>query len=129
MPSAYLAPSSGPLTMASFVANYLNPVISALMSPPVVITGTSYAPGTSDANIVNESTVAMALTLPPSSLFGGRPINIKTLGQAVNSVGSNVMPLASTTPSTAILSSAAGKWARLVADGNASGNWVIMASN
>ena len=77
--------------------------------------------------INNKSGSTCVVTLPDATLWGGRQITIKNLqSQTVVSASSNVVPLNSTTPGTAILPvSVTGAWATLVSDGI---NWVIMAS-
>jgi hypothetical protein len=77
--------------------------------------------------INNKSGSTCTVTLPDATLWGGRQITIKNLqAQTVVSASSNVVPLNSTTPGTAILPvSVTGTWATLVSDGT---NWVIMAS-
>jgi hypothetical protein len=76
--------------------------------------------------IVNKATTCIA-TLPAASSWTGREFTIKTL-QAVTVVSptSNISPLNSATPGTAILPATAGAWATLVSDGT---NWVKMAAS
>ena len=76
--------------------------------------------------IVNKATSCIA-TLPAASSWTGREFTIKTL-QAVTVVSptSNISPLNSATPGTAILSATAGAWATLVSDGT---NWIKMAGS
>ena len=124
--SSFLAPSSGPLTMQQFVDNYLNPVLRTLVTAPQVVTGAQYTVGSSDSDLIVGSSVALSLVLPASSLNLGRKLGVKTLAQALNSTAANVYPIGSTVLSAVILTSAAGKWAELKADGT---NWVIMRSN
>lgn len=125
MTTSFFLPSTGPQTMAQMVASYWNPFFALLFAPPTDISGSSYALTTADAALVNKSTVAMSLTLPPSSLNSGRPLEIMNVsGQAINSTAANVYPAGSTVPGTVIQSSGVGKWSRLRADG---ANWRIMA--
>src|SRR6266487_4043967 len=126
MAGAYAFSTAGPETFGDFILTHLNPALAFLLNPPSIITASSYAPVAGDGSLIINSTAAESLTLPASSLSSGRPLAIKTLGQAVNSVASNVVPVGSTVAGTVILSSAAGKWAELRADGT---NWVVMKSN
>ena len=74
--------------------------------------------------INNKAGSTCLVTLPLASAFGGRSITFKNLqAQLVSSVASNVAPIDSATPGTAILLNVVGNWARLVSDGT---NWVIM---
>ena len=76
--------------------------------------------------IVNNGATT-TVTLPTASSWTGREIMIKTIqNQVVNSVSSNVVPLATNVAGTAILTNVAGRWATLVSDGT---NWVIMQAN
>lgn len=69
----------------------------------------------------------IAVTLPTASRHPGRSIYIKTIAaQAVNSVASDVKPLATNTAGTAILANTAGKWTKLVSDG---AHWIAMEGN
>ena len=74
--------------------------------------------------INNKSGSTCLVTMPLASAFGGRSITIKNLqAQLVSSVASNIAPIDSATPGTAILLDVVGNWARLVSDGT---NWIIM---
>lgn len=95
----------------------------------------STAPVTKTANfsvadtenfIVCNGAGSITVTLPAAASYTGRVINIKTIAaQTVVSASSNVLPIGSATPGTAILAASAGAWAQLVSNGT---NWVIMAS-
>lgn len=77
--------------------------------------------------INNKSGSTCIVTLPNAASYTGRQVTIKTLqAQTVISASSNVCPIDSATPGTAILTNTVGKWATLVSDGT---NWVIMAAN
>lgn len=77
--------------------------------------------------IVNKTGSSCIVTLPSASANTGRQVTFKTLqAQTLVSASSNVCPIDSATPGTAILTNIVGKWASLVSDGT---NWVIMASN
>lgn len=76
--------------------------------------------------INNKSGATCTVTLPDATLWSGRVLTFKNLQlQTVVSASSNVVPIGSTTPGTAILPLVVGAWATLVSDGT---NWVIMAS-
>lgn len=76
--------------------------------------------------INNKPGTACTVTLPAASAWGGRAVTFKNLqAQTLVSASSNVAPIGSATPGTAILPATVGAWATLVSDGT---NWVIMAS-
>lgn len=76
--------------------------------------------------INNKSGSTCTVTLPAASAWLGRVVNFKNLqAQTLVSASSNVAPIGSATPGTAILAASVGAWATLVSDGT---NWVIMAS-
>lgn len=76
--------------------------------------------------INNKSGSTCTVTLPDATLWGGRVLTFKNLQlQTVVSASSNVVPIGSATPGTAILPLVVGAWATLVSDGT---NWVIMSS-
>ena len=76
--------------------------------------------------INNKSGSTCTVTLPAASAVPGHAITFKNLqAQALVSASSNVAPIGSATPGTAILSASVGAWATIVSDGT---NWVIMAS-
>ena len=80
--------------------------------------------GTDTWIINNKSGSAMTLTFPAASAWTGRYITVKNMqAQLVNSASSNIVPIDSTTPGTAILLAVVGNWATMVSDGT---NWVIM---
>lgn len=84
----------------------------------------NFTVGTSDWYINNKVGSTCIVTLPTASTNTGRSITFKNLqAQLVSSVASNVCPVDSATPGTAILLNVVGNWARLVSDGT---NWVIM---
>ena len=78
--------------------------------------------------ICNGAAANVAVTFPTASANTGRVVVIKNLSATytVISASSNVLPLNSATPGTAILAATAGAWAILVCDGT---NWVEMAAN
>jgi hypothetical protein len=76
--------------------------------------------------INNKSGSTCTVTLPAASAWPGRAVTFKNLQlQTLVSASSNVVPIGSATPGTAILPLLVGAWATLVSDGT---NWVIMAS-
>jgi len=96
------------------------------LNKPSTIT-TSYTLTTTDSSLICNGSASITLTLPTASSYPGRMLYVKTIkAYTVVSASSNVAPLNSSTPGTAILSATAGKWALLQSDGT---NWVIMAAN
>jgi len=76
--------------------------------------------------INNKSGSTCTVTLPAASSAPGRVVTFKNLQtQTLVSASSNVAPIGSATPGTAILAATVGAWATLVSDGT---NWVVMAS-
>ena len=76
--------------------------------------------------INNKSGSTCTVTLPAASSWGGRAVTFKNLqAQTLVSASSNVAPIGSATPGTAILAASVGAWATVVSDGT---NWVVMAS-
>jgi len=76
--------------------------------------------------INNKSGSTCTVTLPAASLWTGRSVVFKNLqAQTLVSASSNVAPINSATPGTAILPATVGAWATLVSDGT---NWVVMQS-
>ena len=76
--------------------------------------------------INNKSGSTCTVTLPAASAWAGRAVTFKNLqAQTLVSASSDVAPIGSATPGTAILAATVGVWATLVSDGT---NWVVMAS-
>lgn len=76
--------------------------------------------------INNKSGSTCTVTLPAASSWGGRSVVFKNLqAQTLVSASSDVAPIGSATPGTAILPATVGAWATLVSDGT---NWVVMQS-
>jgi hypothetical protein len=76
--------------------------------------------------INNKSGSTCTVTLPAPSLWGGRSVVFKNLqAQTLVSASSDVVPIDSATPGTAILPATVGAWATIVSDGT---NWVVMQS-
>jgi len=99
------------------------------------ITGT--APVTKTANftladteswvINNKSGSTCTVTLPAPSAYTGRQVVFKNMQpQLLVSASSNVVPIDSTSPGTAILLDVVGNSATMVSDGS---NWVIMQAS
>lgn len=94
---------------------------------PTTQTGSTYSVGATDTDIIANASGTLTLTMPAVASFVGRELYVKTIAaHTVVSNASNVAPIDSATPGTAILAGTAGKWARLKSDGS---NWVIMAGN
>jgi hypothetical protein len=76
--------------------------------------------------INNKTGSTCTVTMTDASLWDGRVVTFKNLqAQTLVSASSNIVPINSDTPGTAILPATVGAWATLVSDGT---NWVIMAS-
>lgn len=91
---------------------------------PVTVTGATYTMLATDSSIIINYAGTCTVTLLNAVTYPGRILYIKTVtAHTVNSAGSNVVPVASTSASTAILAGTAGKWAMLQSDGT---NWVTM---
>ena len=76
--------------------------------------------------INNKSGSTCTATLPAASAWLGRVVTFKNLqAQTLVSASSNVVPIGTATPGTAILAATVGVWATLVSDGT---NWVTMAT-
>jgi hypothetical protein len=76
--------------------------------------------------INNKAGSSCVVTLPTASSWPGRQVVFKNLQlQTLVSASSNVAPIGSATPGTAILPATVGAWATLVSDGT---NWVVMQS-
>jgi hypothetical protein len=76
--------------------------------------------------INNKTGSTCTVTMTDASLWDGRVVTFKNLqAQTLVSASSNIVPINSATPGTAILPATVGAWATLVSDGT---NWVIMAS-
>jgi hypothetical protein len=90
------------------------------------ISSTAYTVSPSEGWVNLDTPAACVLTLPPAPSNKYLALTIRqTSAFAVTSATSNVVPLTSQTPGTAILSGS-GKYAKLVSDGI---NWIIMEGN
>ena len=113
-------PAAGSFTVLSGTQLKLN--------APVAKTA-SFSLGAAENFIVCDGSAAnVAITFPTASANTGRVVVVKNLSATytVISAASNVKPLNSDTPGTAILAATAGAWAILVCDGT---NWVEMAAS
>lgn len=98
-----------------------NPVAPAIQS----VAAATYTQLVTDYTMIFSATCTLTL-LPPASAVG-RIIYLSNIAAvAVTSASANVVPIASATPGTAILTAVAGKWAMLQSDGI---SWVTMAAN
>lgn len=105
-----------------------SPSITGLKQGASATKTASFTLADTDTFIVcNGASASVTITLPAAASWTGRAVYIKNLSgtYTVVSAASDVQPLASATPGTAILAATAGKWAILVSDGT---NWVIMAA-
>lgn len=94
------------------------------LAAPITKTADYTITGTDTWIINNKSGSALTLTFPAASSWPGRSITVKNLqAQLVNSASSDIVPIDSTSPGTAILLNVVGNWATMVSDGT---NWVIM---
>ena len=99
---------------------------TATSTAPKVLT-TAYTILPTDVSLIVNSASAVTLTLPAASSCPGRVLFIKSVNiGGVVSATSNIAPLSSLIPSTAILTAILGKYATLVSDGV---QWDIMNSN
>lgn len=101
---------------------------TGLAARPAVTTKTAdFTVADTDGWLINNKPGSTCtVTLPDATLWDGRTLTFKNLqAQTLVSASSNVVPLTSATPGTAILPATVGAWATLVSDGT---NWVIMAS-
>jgi len=112
-------PAAGSFTVLSATQLKLN--------APVTKTASFTLGATENFIIANGSAANVTVTFPTASANTGRVVVIKNLSgtYTVISASSNVKPVASGTPGTAILAATAGKWAVLVCDGT---DWVVMAA-
>ena len=122
--------TSGNLDLATRVTGVL-PVANGgtgLAVRPTVVTKTAdfTLADTEGWVINNKSGSTCIVTLPAASSWSGRQVTFKNLqAQTLVSASSDVAPIGSATPGTAILPATVGAWATLVSDGT---NWVVMAS-
>lgn len=116
---------TGPITGTSVsVTGALNGTMLDLNAP--VTKTASFTLGDTENFVVCNGAGSITVTFPSAAASTGRVVWIKTIAaQTVVSASSNVLPISSATPGTAILAASAGANAMLVCDGT---NWVIMTS-
>jgi hypothetical protein len=93
---------------------------------PIVATKTAdFTLADDEGWVINDkSGSTCTVTLPAAATWAGRAVVFKNLqAQTLVSASSNVAPIGSATPGTAILPATVGAWATLVSDGT---NWVVM---
>jgi hypothetical protein len=114
-------------TRATGVLPVANGGTGLAVRPTVAIKTADFTLADTEGWIINnKSGSTCTVTLPAASAWSGRAVTFKNLQtQTVVSASSNVVPIGSTTPGTAILSLVVGSWATLVSDGT---NWVTMAT-
>jgi hypothetical protein len=111
------------VTINSGVINANRVTVSG--NSPVTKTA-SFTVAATESHIVCNGAGSITVTLPAPASNVGRVLVIKTIAaQTVVSASSNVQPIGSATPGTAICTNTAGAWAMLVSNGT---NWIIMAS-
>jgi hypothetical protein len=101
---------------------------TGLSTRPTVATKTAdFVLDNTEGWIINNKTGSTCtVTLPDAALWSGRQVVFKNLqAQTLVSASSNVVPIGSDTPGTAILPATVGAWATIVSDGT---NWVVMQS-
>jgi hypothetical protein len=111
------------------VVPFYNPTTPILTktAPYQPVSVNSYTVGVNEKYVTLRATATTTITLPNPGAYPGREITImNTAAFAVNSSISNVYPLGSTTIGTAILAATAGKFARLVSNGQ---TWITMEAN
>ena len=117
--SVTAAPIQNNINSQSIQGQYIGPLQTS--------SSQNYTVGPYDKTITYLAAALNTIILPNAALYPNREITMKnTTAFAVKSASSNVIPLASNTAGTAILASTAGKYAKLVSDGNF---WVIMEAN
>jgi len=91
---------------------------------PVTFTGSPATIGRGQYFIFNRGT-AQVVNMPDPASYQGRVLNFKNIqAQTVDSAASNIVPIDSATPGTAILPATDGAWSQLLSDGT---NWIVMA--
>jgi hypothetical protein len=114
---------SNPFTITDTVTN-INIDADDSSIAPVTFTGSPATIGRGQYFIFNRGT-AQVVNMPTPSSYQGRVLNFKNIqAQTVDSAASNIVPIDSATPGTAILPATDGAWSQLLSDGT---NWIIMA--
>jgi hypothetical protein len=97
----------------------------AAKAPSTISAGT-YSMLSADSSLIF-TTTNCTVTLLSAASYPGRILYVKNLtANSVVSASSNVAPIGSATPGTAILAATAGKFAMLQSDGT---NWIVMSAN
>ena len=97
------------------------------LKTPSTINAKSYSQTATDASLIFNGTGVQTITLLTAAALPGQILRVKNVTPAVvRSASGNVVPLAATSPGTAILGAGPGKFAVLQSDGV---NWVVMESN
>ena len=114
-------------TRATGVLPVANGGTGLAVRPTVVTKTADFTLANTEGWVINDKPAATCtVTLPAASAWAGRAVTFKNLqAQLLVSASSNVAPIGSATPGTAILAASVGVWATLVSDGT---NWVVMAS-
>ena len=114
-------------TRATGVLPVANGGTGLAVRPTVVTKVADFTLADTEGWVINDKPAATCtVTLPAASAWAGRAVTFKNLqAQTLVSASSNVAPIGSATPGTAILPATVGAWTTLVSDGT---NWVVMAS-
>lgn len=114
-------------TRATGVLPVANGGTGLAVRPTVVTKTADFTLANTEGWVINDKPAATCtVTLPAASAWAGRAVTFKNLqAQLLVSASSNVAPIGSATPGTAILAASVGVWATLVSDGT---NWVVMAT-
>lgn len=120
-PIGSTTPSTGAFTSLSATGVTTMAAFSTAVAAGV---GSTYTVTASDYAVITAAAGTTTLTLPSAASYPGRWLHISNIvAQAAVSASSNVIPLGTTSTSTAILGAAAGRWCDMQSDG---GNWRIM---
>jgi len=113
---------SNPFTITDTVTN-INIDADNSGIAPVTFTGSPATIGRGQYFIFNRG-AAQVVNMPDPASYQGRVLNFKNIqAQTVDSAASNIVPIDSATPGTAILPATDGAWALLKSDGT---NWIVM---
>jgi len=118
--------TSGRATLNSLTVSGNVTVTGNVLGTAPVTKTANFAVAATENYIVCDGAGSISVTLPTPASSVGRVLFIKTIAaQTVVSDASNVQPIGSATPGTAILAASAGAWAMLVCNGT---NWIVMGS-
>jgi hypothetical protein len=117
-----VAGATGTTTIGS-----LNTIVEGFAATsPRTVNAATYTQLIDDYSLI-VTTTAPTITLLSAATYPGKVLFIKNItATAVTSASSNVVPLASATPGTAILPATAGRFVMLQSDGT---SWVVMMAN